>query len=256
MDSHRIAALTRTMTRLPSRRDVLRGLGAAGIGWGVARLPVTAEAKDASQRELDRNPGVADAATNTRQEARTVLCTRNGSPCRTQGDNCRSQFCLNARFTITAKWTEDADHDAYLFVPRENATTGPSPYIDRFCTPGAQPLCDKLYPFVCHTGDASPSGPEVITVHQLVQGRYEYWIQLWRIAPHAALTIVLKDSDCRAVRKWTAPASQVLQERVWHVFDFNGDTGRVTSIDELLPFEPGIFMPDTAYSPNTDVCPD
>ena len=38
MDQHRFDALTRTITRTPSRRDVLRGLAALGIGLGM-RLP-------------------------------------------------------------------------------------------------------------------------------------------------------------------------------------------------------------------------
>ena len=39
MDQHRLDALTRTITRTPSRRDLLRGLAALGIGLGTSRLP-------------------------------------------------------------------------------------------------------------------------------------------------------------------------------------------------------------------------
>jgi hypothetical protein len=39
MDQHRVDALTRTLRSVPSRRDVLRGLAAIGIGLGTARLP-------------------------------------------------------------------------------------------------------------------------------------------------------------------------------------------------------------------------
>jgi hypothetical protein len=37
--------VTQTMTSLPSRRDVLRGLAAAGLGFGIARFPDLVEAK-------------------------------------------------------------------------------------------------------------------------------------------------------------------------------------------------------------------
>jgi hypothetical protein len=39
MDQNRFATLTRTVTRVPSRRDLLRGLAATGLGIGTLRLP-------------------------------------------------------------------------------------------------------------------------------------------------------------------------------------------------------------------------
>jgi hypothetical protein len=39
MDQRRFDSLTRTIARTPSRRDVLRGLAALGIGLGTSRLP-------------------------------------------------------------------------------------------------------------------------------------------------------------------------------------------------------------------------
>jgi hypothetical protein len=45
MNQHRVPNLSRSLTRIPSRRDVLRGLASAGLGLGLARLPAAAEAR-------------------------------------------------------------------------------------------------------------------------------------------------------------------------------------------------------------------
>jgi hypothetical protein len=45
MDQNRFAVLTHSMTRIPSRRDVLRGLVAAGLGLQAAPRPDVAAAK-------------------------------------------------------------------------------------------------------------------------------------------------------------------------------------------------------------------
>src|SRR5215211_3897399 len=49
VDQQRIEAVTRTLTSLPSRRDVLRGLAAAGLGLGSLRLAETEAAKHKSK---------------------------------------------------------------------------------------------------------------------------------------------------------------------------------------------------------------
>ena len=45
MDRINFSVLTHTLADLPSRRDVLRGLVGAGVGFGTARLPPPVEAK-------------------------------------------------------------------------------------------------------------------------------------------------------------------------------------------------------------------
>ena len=45
MDQSRFTLVTHSLTRIPSRRDVLRGLVAAGLGLGVAQPPDRAEAR-------------------------------------------------------------------------------------------------------------------------------------------------------------------------------------------------------------------
>jgi hypothetical protein len=45
MDQHHVTTWTRSVRSVPSRRDVLRGLAAAALGFGALRLPDTAAAK-------------------------------------------------------------------------------------------------------------------------------------------------------------------------------------------------------------------
>jgi hypothetical protein len=45
VNQNRYAVVTHSLTSIPSRRDVLRGLAGAALGLGVARLPELAEAK-------------------------------------------------------------------------------------------------------------------------------------------------------------------------------------------------------------------
>jgi hypothetical protein len=51
VDEHRMFALTRSLTSVPSRRDVLRGLAGIGLGLGVVRFPGAAEAKSKKRRK-------------------------------------------------------------------------------------------------------------------------------------------------------------------------------------------------------------
>jgi hypothetical protein len=51
MDENRVAVVTRTLSDRPSRRDVLCGLAAAGLGLGVARWPEMAEARKKGKKK-------------------------------------------------------------------------------------------------------------------------------------------------------------------------------------------------------------
>lgn len=51
MDQHRLPSLTRSLTRAPSRRDVVRGLASAGLALGVARISSIADAKKQRKRK-------------------------------------------------------------------------------------------------------------------------------------------------------------------------------------------------------------
>ena len=57
VDQHRLATLTRTLTSIPSRRDELRGLLGAGIGFGAHRLSDTTKAKKKrKKKKADLDP--------------------------------------------------------------------------------------------------------------------------------------------------------------------------------------------------------
>jgi hypothetical protein len=240
MDQHRLATATRSLTTAPSRRDLLRGLTSAGLGLGMARTPVRAEGR----KKAKPTP-----------KPRQGLCTRDGSKCRRPGKTCKKRYCLSTPFTIEASWTKEADHETYLFVPPQNAATGFAPYIYAICNPDTS-RCAEAYPFACVDDDAI-IGAEVTTIHRLLPGTYEYWIELDSEPdnPDGEVAVTLKAKDGRVVRRWRRrPNPVVMSGQGWHVFDIDGRTGRVTTIDEA-PTEPPIDLPNDAYDPSTNVCP-
>jgi hypothetical protein len=228
VNEHRIAVVTQSLTSVPSRRHVLRGLAGAVLGLSVARLPEMARAKM-------RKKG---------------LCRQDGSPCKKPGTQCKKRYCLSAPFTIVAAWTEERDHDTYVFVPPQNAATGPAPYLDFLCNPEPT-TCEEAYPFACVDGDEFESGDEVTTIHRLLSGRYEYWLDLYDPSPAGAATVTIKAGNGRIVRQWTSPDTTEFDSSAWHVFDVDGRHGRVADIDELAEGP----MPDAAHDPFTTVCP-
>jgi hypothetical protein len=233
VDQKHFDILTHSVSGFPSRRHLLRGLAAAGLGLGVARLPDLAAAKNRRKRK---------------PKSRKGLCQKNGSACSKPGKNCKQQYCLRAPFTIEARWTESSrsDHDAFLFVPPEDATTGPAPHIYWSCTPTTS-TCEEAYPFACLNQDAYGPGDEITTIHQLLPGTYEYWVRLYQETPVGEVTIVLKDGNGRIVREWANPANPSTGDVYWHVFDFDGATGRVSAFDDRTP--------QPVPLPTTDVCP-
>jgi hypothetical protein len=215
---------------------LLRGLAAAGLGWGAGRHSHGAAAKRQRTRQQNGKQG---------------LCRKNGSPCRRPRRTCKKKYCLRAPFTVEAKWTQPANHDTYLFVPPENATTGPHPYIYTSCTP-ANSVCNQAYPFACVDTDETQTGAEVTTVYDLLSGDFEYWLGLATTAPAGAVTVALKAANGRTLRQWASPANPSTEvQAAWHVFDLDGRDGRVTSIDELV----GDRTPSQIYAPDTNVCP-
>lgn len=232
-------ALNRLWRGMPSRRHLLRGLAGAGFGLGAARFPETMEARKGKPK----------------LNSRKGLCARDGSKCRKPGNACKKQYCLSAPFTIEATWAKEADHDTYFFVLPQNVTTGPAPYIYSVCNPETS-RCAEAYPFACVDDDAI-IGAEVTTIHRVLPGRYEYWIELnLRFDnPDGEVTVTLRAKDGRVVRRWRRRHDPtVTGSQGWHVFDIDGQTGRVTPIDEA-PTEPPIDLPNDAYDPCTNVCP-
>jgi hypothetical protein len=190
------------------------------------------------------------AAAKKKKKKCKIFCRKDGSPCTKKGSKCKAGFCLTAPFTIEANWTVEADHDAVLFVPTENDATGPFPFIFFDCVSSPNLSCDVDYPFACFSGDVQTSGSEIATIFQVLPGTYEYWNEIDGDTEAGELTIVLRDNGGRIMRQWTNPANPG-SENGWHVFDIDGNTGLITSIDELI--DGGV--PEGAHDPSTNVCP-
>ncbi|MGH2618111.1 MAG: hypothetical protein ACRDJC_23025, partial [Thermomicrobiales bacterium] len=79
MDQTRFNAVTQTLNRVPSRRDVLRGLAGAALGLGAARLPGTAAAK---KKRKNKKPKPKPAKPNA------FGCLNVGAACKSAGECC------------------------------------------------------------------------------------------------------------------------------------------------------------------------
>lgn len=176
------------------------------------------------------------------------LCRPDGASCRKKGKQCQNRFCLQAPFTIEATWTSAFSHDAYLTVPKENASTRPGPYLNFACNEGNS-NCEAKYPFACISEEQTAPGDGVTTVYKLLPGAYEYWVQIHADTERELVTIVLRDKGGRVVREWTNPDVSG-SERGWHVFDIDGQRGSFRSIDELADQS----LPKAAVDPFTFVC--
>jgi len=143
-----------------------------------------------------------------------------------------------------------------VFVPKKSADSPASPYIDERCNPASSSCQDDVYPFICVSKDAKTAGDEITTVRQLLNGRYEYWIELMTESPAGDVTVTLKNTSGAAVRSWSSPANTNLDggiELGWHVFDLDGATGNVTSVDETTDIDD--YLPNSGHDPNDNVCP-
>lgn len=76
--------MTRTISEVPSRRDVLRGLAGVGLGLGMVRIPAMAAAKKKRKRKTKkRNPKVTP---------NQYGCLEVDDPCQT-AEQCCSGIC-------------------------------------------------------------------------------------------------------------------------------------------------------------------
>jgi len=184
-----------------------------------------------------------------------TLCLKDGSQCKTKSSTCQTMFCLKAPFTIEARWSSDSNHDIYLFVPKQSGSGDPGPYINYSCDPaiGFYETCDTEYPFACGDGDQGAGGDEIMTVHKLLPGHYEFWVSLYSPADRAAgdLSVKVRNRDGRILRTWKSPAFPGGSSYSWHVCDIAGNTRSLKSVD----VRKSELLPDVARYPNTDVCP-
>ena len=85
MDQHHLAVVTRSLTRVPSRRDVLRGLVGAGLGLAMARFPIVVAAKRKRRKKKKARPNAFG-------------CLEVGDPCQ-NADQCCSGICEGKKGT-------------------------------------------------------------------------------------------------------------------------------------------------------------
>jgi hypothetical protein len=77
VDQHRFDTLTRSLIGTPSRRALLRGLAALGLGLGVARLPEAAAAKKTRKRHKKQTT----PETPRDEQARLPVAAAHCGPC-------------------------------------------------------------------------------------------------------------------------------------------------------------------------------
>jgi hypothetical protein len=77
MDEHPFPSLSRALISVPSRRDVLRALAGAGLGFGALRLPDAVDAKKKSKKP----------------KLNAFGCLNVGQPCRGKDAKCCSGVC-------------------------------------------------------------------------------------------------------------------------------------------------------------------
>jgi hypothetical protein len=219
-----------------TRRASLRTLGAAGVAAFTG--PLTAAGRKKKKRK------------NHNGKSQEAVCLSNGSHCTKKSKKCTAKNCLNTPFTIEARWSNPAtDHDTFFFVPNDLGTNLPSPYISYACHSDSGAAMH--YPFAFVSQDAQGPGDEVTTITLLLDGTYEYWIELSRSSPVGDLMVTLRNPNGRALRSWSSPENASADDRGWHVFNIQGASRSITSSDALI----NDGLPFGAHDPSTYVCP-
>jgi hypothetical protein len=263
MDDLRFDALITWLatTRL-TRLTALRGLAASAAALtGVGRLAEAAGAKGGHGRKKNRHEkktrlcvcqsGDATTCTGQRKakpKANKILkrnaCAYKGT-CQAGVSGCA--LTLSAPFTVSACWSVDADHDTVVFVPQGGFTTDPAPYTDQSCHPDDD--CSLGYPFVCVAVDQQDSGCEVTTVHQQLNGTYEYWSEVETTSAAGELTVTLRDSGGNVLATWSSPANPSPYDKIgWHVFDV------VDGVVVPSGVTTSFALPESAHNPTTYRC--
>jgi hypothetical protein len=118
LNQHRIAVVTRSLTSVPSRRDVLRGLVGAGLGLGAARLPAVVAAKKKRKKKVKPNAFGClnvDAACKNADQCCSGIC--EGKKCRAHGigtcDQKMPGACTNPDPELTGRSTTTSDVRQY-----------------------------------------------------------------------------------------------------------------------------------------------
>jgi hypothetical protein len=159
MDQHYFEAWTRTLTSVPSRRDLLRGLAGAGLGLAALRLPDAAEAKKRHKKKKHKKIKKSQPQPVINQFG----CLDVGQPCRGGSANCCSGICQGiAPKKRKSDTSTCVEHNAGICTPQYDScaagvsvschasnescyctmTTGNAPFCGDFTTTsGVEELC-------------------------------------------------------------------------------------------------------------------
>lgn len=113
MDQTQFQLLTETLFRLPSRRDILRGLAGVGLGVGALTLSATANAKKHRKRKK-RNP---------KATPNSFGCLEVDDPCKS-AEQCCSGVCEGKKGKRTCR-----AHGAGTCQPQPGVCTNPDPGV-------------------------------------------------------------------------------------------------------------------------------
>ena len=145
MDENRFAVATQSLTSVPSRRDVLRGLAGAALGLGVARLPDPVAAKKNRKRKKPKPPrpnayGCLNVGAACRNAEQCCSGVCEGKTCRAHQEGiCRVDYDL---CTTGAAHVCGVDGNGDLRCVCV-LTTGNAPFCGDFSSPTACRDCSK-----------------------------------------------------------------------------------------------------------------
>lgn len=186
-----------------------------------------------------------------------VLCPN--SPKKQKNGKCKASNCLGTSLTVEAKWTKAGkDHDTFLFVPNEAGASLPAPFVNNSCNASSTNCENDVYPFTCVSQDAFGPGDEITAVRKLVNGKYEYWIALYYSSLAGDVTVTLRRANGSVVRSWSSPPNPNTgaPDRIgWHVFDIQGKSRSITSINKVVNNTPPNATLPFVHQPYTYVCP-
>jgi hypothetical protein len=236
MKPTRFDALAGSLASPTSRRALVRRAASLGVVV-LGRMALLDPVQARKRKRSGQNPG--------------DLCASNGSQCKKKSKKCKAGNCLHTPFTIEARWSNPAsDHDTYVFMPNVPGASVLFPFFSYTCN-SDDAGAGGLEPFAFVDRDAEGPGDEITTVAFLLDGKYEYWIELAELAPARDLTVTLRTATGRGIRSWNSPANPSPYERGWHVFDIQGERKSITSVDRLIA-DP---LPFGAHAVATRVCP-
>lgn len=125
---------------------------------------------------------------------------------------------------IILTWPTNTDTDSYLRIPN----------IENLISYGNRGSLNAE-PFANLDIDSFGFGPETITISQLKAGTYEYWVSVVDSPSYAGAQVKVFDST-GLVAEFDGPTDE-RPTLPWHVFDIDGATGNIISVNALETFE-------------------